>query len=193
MDFSGLLSYNYHQKQGIMPKRTPAVIRDGIKDMNATIQNPPRMTNLYFYIPGSTTPQDIVCMKPESTTPSNNDQYFGLYSKKTLTEYRSEHPGIMMLTWEEVAAQVLLAARKPVTEISFERYTEMLEVLPPLRWVSSGENTSFMLCERFTDNITDIFARIHTGEGKYRYFTLRDVDTLTHRQIVEKVMLYINR
>ncbi|EHK7650564.1 DUF1419 domain-containing protein [Escherichia coli] len=161
--------------------------------MNASTQNTPRMTNLYFYIPGRTTPQDIVCIKPESTTPPTSDHYFGLYSKKTLTEYQKESPGIRVLTWEEVAYEVRRAAMKPVTEITFERYTDMLEVLPPLRWVSSGENTTFMLIERFTDNITDIFARIHTGEGKYRYFTLRDVDTLTHREIVEKVMLFINR
>lgn len=45
----------------------------------------------------------------------------------------------------------------------------------------------------FTGNITDIFARIHTGGNAYRYFTLRDVETLTHRQIVEKVMTFINR
>lgn len=161
--------------------------------MNTTTPLTPRMTNLYFYIPGRFTPQDIVCIKPESSTPPTSDEYFGLYSKKSLREYQAEYPDVMILSWEEVAQEVLQAAKKPVTEISFNRYTEMLEVMPPLRWVSSGENTTFMLSERFTDNITDIFARIHIGEGKYRYFTLRDVDTLTHRQIVEKVTIFINR
>ncbi len=176
-----------------MPRRTPAVIRDGIKIMNTSIQHLPRMTNMYFYIPGRLMPQEIVCIKPESTTPPTSDHYFGLYSKTTLTEYQNEFPNIKILTWEEVALEVHQAAVKPVTEISLNRYTEMLEVLPPLRWVSSNENTTFMLSERFTDNITDMFAQIHTGEGKFRYFTLRDVDTLTHRQIVEKVMVFINR
>lgn len=50
-----------------------------------------------------------------------------------------------------------------------------------------------MLSERFTNNITDIYAKIQVGDDKYRYFTFRDEDTLTHRQIVEKVMIFINR
>lgn len=161
--------------------------------MTTITQTTPRITNLYFYIPGRFTAQDIVCIKPESTTPPTSDHYFGLYSKKSLTDYQNEYPDMKLLTWDELTHEIHKSAIKPVTEITHDRYTEMLEVMPPLRWVSSNENTTFMLCERFTGNITDIFARIHTGGNEYRYFTLRDVETLTHRQIVEKVMLFINR
>lgn len=92
-----------------------------------------------------------------------------------------------------MSTRIYEAAKKPVSEISINRYTDMLEVLPPLRWVSSSGNTTFMLSERFTNNITDIYAKIQVGDDKYRYFTFRDEDTLTHRQIVEKVMIFINR
>ncbi|HCB1716471.1 TPA: hypothetical protein MYP99_004651 [Citrobacter freundii] len=121
--------------------------------MTTITQTTPRITNLYFYIPGRFTAQDIVCIKPESTTPPTSDHYFGLYSKKSLTDYQNEYPDMKLLTWDELTLEIHQAAIKPVTEITHERYTEMLEVMPPLRWVSSNENTTFMLCERFTGNM----------------------------------------
>ncbi|END5685606.1 DUF1419 domain-containing protein [Salmonella enterica] len=136
---------------------------------------------------------DIVCLDPNSNTPPTSDDYFGLYSKKSLSDFQSEYPNIVILTGEEMSTKIYEAAKKPVSEISINRYTDMLEVLPPLRWVSSNGNTTFMLSERFTNNITDIYAKIQVGYDKYRYFTFRDEDTLTHHQIVEKVMLFLNR
>lgn len=161
--------------------------------MTTTTQNPPRITNLYFYVPGRYSPMDIVCLDPNSNPPPTSDDYFGLYSKKSLTDFQNEYPNIVILTGEEMSTRIYEAAKKPVSEISINRYTDMLEVLPPLRWVSSSGNTTFMLSERFTNNITDIYAKIQVGDDKYRYFTFRDEDTLTHRQIVEKVMIFINR
>ncbi|MCI0230694.1 UNVERIFIED_ASMBLY: DUF1419 domain-containing protein [Cronobacter sakazakii] len=136
---------------------------------------------------------DIVCLDPDSNTPPTSDDYFGLYSKISFSDFQSEYPNIVILTGEEMSTKIYEAAKKPVSEISINRYTDMLEVLPPLRWVSSSGNTTFMLSERFTNNITDIFAKIQVGDDKYRYFTFCDEDTLTHCQIVEKVMLFLNR
>lgn len=158
--------------------------------MSATNLTYPLITNLYFYIPGRCTPLDIVCIKPDSTTPPTSDHYFGLVSKKTLTDYQNEYPSILMLTGEEVHTKVLQAARKPVTEINWDRYREMYE-MPHYNWSSSTEHTMFMLSEHAVENITDICVSIFIYVGEYRYFTLRDYDTLTQREIVDKVMQYI--
>lgn len=78
----------------------------------------------------------------------------------------------------------------PVTEISAERYNDMLEVLPPLDWNfnESGGPQSFKLAEMYCGNVTAIFAQY--GD---RCFELRDRVTLTHQAIIERVKGFIGR
>ena len=77
--------------------------------------------------------------------------------------------------------------RQPVSEITAERFNDMLEVLPPLGWVfsESGREQSFKLMEMYCGNVTDIFAK--SGD---RYFQLRDHVTLPHGDIMKQVRGY---
>lgn len=151
---------------------------------------------LYFYIPGNCHPQDVAIIPAGSvyneTTPAA-EIYRGLYSGNTLEEYKLEHPSILLLTWEEVEQQANDAAKLPVSEISEEKYEEMLEVLPPLNCCYRGVTASFMLMEMYSGNITDIFARISVAPNEFRYFRLRDLCTLKHDEIVERCRAFMQK
>ncbi len=79
--------------------------------MTTTTLNPPRITNLYFYVPGRYSPMDIVCLDPNSNTPPTSDDYFGLYSKKSLSDFQSEYPNIVILTGEVMSTRIYEAAK----------------------------------------------------------------------------------
>jgi hypothetical protein len=158
----------------------------------ATVTRP----ELYFYIPGNCHPQDVAIIPTgcvyDDTTPAG-DIYRGAYSGKTLEQYKAEHPSILLLTWEEVEQQANDAARQPVSEITEEKYEEMLEVLPPMNCCYLGVTASFMLMEMYSGNVTDIFARVHVAPNEFRYFRLRDLCTLTHGEIIERCMAFMQK
>lgn len=66
-------------------------------------------------------------------------------------------------------------------EITAERFDEMLNVLPPMKWRGGRGEQSFMMCEFTIAYITTIFCEI-AG----RYFEMADSYTLTHADIVSK-------
>ena len=69
-------------------------------------------------------------------------------------------------------------------EITGERFHEMLEVLPPMKWRGGHGAQSFM-CPEFTcADVTAIFCEI-----RGRYFELADSFTLTHEQILSRCAL----
>ncbi|PXW47915.1 uncharacterized protein DUF1419 [Grimontella sp. AG753] len=151
---------------------------------------------LYFYVPGKCNPQDVAiipagCMYDDSTPAA--DIYRGAYSGKSLEEYKAEYPSILLLTWEEVEEHANEAARLPVSEITEEKYQEMLEVLPPMNWCNLGETASFMLMEMYSGNVTDIFSKIRVAPNEFRYFRLRDLCTLTHSEIIERCTAFMQK
>lgn len=75
---------------------------------------------------------------------------------------------------------------KPVTEVTQERFWEMLEVLPPCKWNRGGSEETFHVSERLWDNYVSWFTRI--GE---RYFECTDTDTRRHVEIVARVREYM--
>ena len=79
----------------------------------------------------------------------------------------------------------------PPHEVPFRVWEEMLEVLPPMNYMRGKDSSSFMMSEYWSSNITRIFARIGSGDNA-RYFEMRDVDTLSHDDIVAKCMGVIN-
>ncbi|OVZ88299.1 hypothetical protein CBW54_09625 [Yersinia kristensenii] len=95
--------------------------------------------------------------------------------------------GWELLTVEEARTRFSQANCLPVSEITAERFNDMLEVLPPLDWHfnEAGGAQSFKMVEMYCGNITDIFAQY--GE---RYFTLRDCVTLPHGDILRKIKAF---
>jgi len=109
-------------------------------------------------------------------------QTVGLYSHQTQDELARNYPGVMLGTVEEYEAQLVQAVRTESVEITRRQYLEALEVLPPLDWEGSRGNESFKLSEFHTGNITSIYAR-----RGHRYFTFRDVATLSHQEIMSRL------
>ncbi len=100
---------------------------------------------------------------------------------ETLDEIRQRYSDAVYIDWETASREKENAAKLPVTETTMERFWEMLEVLPPAGWKTDGAGESFKLSERWSGNITDIYARI----GK-RYFHLCDDICLPHAEIIRR-------
>ncbi len=76
------------------------------------------------------------------------------------------------------------AFKSEPVEISEERFTEMLGVLPPVAWTRNPANCeSFKICERTTGSVTAIFVRVDD-----RYFELSDSIRLPHRDCIARVL-----
>jgi hypothetical protein len=69
---------------------------------------------------------------------------------------------------------------KLAREITQERFSEMLNVLPPCKWTGPGTvQESFHVSEFLSGNIVSWFVQING-----RFFQIDDVCTLTHRELV---------
>lgn len=77
---------------------------------------------------------------------------------------------------------------KPLHEITKERFMDLLECLPPLKWSSNALFESFFMSEAYTGNWRDQVMRI-TVEGENRYFTkLRTFDnTYTYENVLNEL------
>jgi hypothetical protein len=100
---------------------------------------------------------------------------------ETLEEIRARYPDAEYIEFEKAIKISEDLHRLPVREITEKDFWEMLEVLPPAGWKQEPNCESFKLSERWSGNITDIYARI--GE---RYFTLRDTIFLPHAEIIRR-------
>lgn len=90
-------------------------------------------------------------------------------NNETLDEVRARYPSAQFAeldAWSEAKENSLCT--EP-TEITEDRFMEMLEVLPPQRWQRGKGCESFELCEHTSGRITAIFARF--GE---KYFEWQD-------------------
>lgn len=74
------------------------------------------------------------------------------------------------------------AAKTTPKEIDLRQYMDAISVMPPQDWQGNNSSESFKLQEMVMGNVTDIFVKVQE-----RYFTFRDVCTLSHAQIVSRV------
>lgn len=100
---------------------------------------------------------------------------------ETLEEIRKRYPDAVYMEWEEASRLMDERNRLPVRETTQDHFWEMLECLPPVGWKNEGSGESFKMSERWSGNITDIYARI--GE---RYFTLRDTIFMSHAEVMRR-------
>ncbi len=116
----------------------------------------------------------------------------GVYycGNKTLEELRATDPEIQLITESEYFDKMYELVKTNVSEITAERYFDMLEILPPVAWSSSGGVESFKMSERLIGNITDIYAKKRIGLTD-RYFTFIDKITLPHTEIRDRVNQFI--
>jgi hypothetical protein len=89
--------------------------------------------------------------------------------KRPFKEYMQERPNLVLVPYckfEAITKKMDDAdASNPWHEIDKERYWEMLELLPPEKWETTGSCEAFRMCEYWTSNITNHFFKINN-----RYF-----------------------
>jgi hypothetical protein len=102
---------------------------------------------------------------------------------KTIEELAVDYPGVQLGKVSEVHAASCAMFRSAPTEITRERFQEMLELLPPVAWTDRGATETFKMCERTYGPITAIFCRI--GD---RYYEMSDDIRMPHEKIVAVVV-----
>ncbi|QKJ09385.1 hypothetical protein HRD68_00735 (plasmid) [Yersinia massiliensis] len=83
------------------------------------------------------------------------------------------------------AAYWLLRSETAITppiEITLSAFMDAISKMRPLDWQGDAHSESFKLSEMYCGNVTDIYAKIGI-----RYFEFRDVVTLSHEEIIERV------
>ena len=110
----------------------------------------------------------------------------GLYSGKTLDEYREKHPDAVVMAWDEAHAIERAEFIKPVSEITAEQFDDALNVLPPCKWTMEGAYQSFHVSELVFADIANWFAKYGA-----RYFRFDDKRSLTHREVMQRVREFI--
>jgi hypothetical protein len=136
----------------------------------------------------------------ESTTETGNTVFFspsamycsaidivhpngrGVYSGKTLEEMLAKYPDIQIVPYEVSIAHDKQQRITAPAEISYERFDDLLNVLPPCKWRRLGGAEAFHMVERITHDIVTWCVRI--GEKCYSF---DDTDKLTTEQAIEKV------
>lgn len=92
-----------------------------------------------------------------------------VWSNVPVDEYMMQLEGAYQIVSDDEFDQILDDYEKntylcrPIEEVTSERYWEMLEVLPPCRWV----NDRFHVSERMTGDIVSWFMKV---DGKYYEF-----------------------
>lgn len=91
-------------------------------------------------------------------------------------------PGLVVLDLTEAAKREDDAHRTEPSEITAERFQDMLGILPPVAWRITGNGESFKISEPLTGSIHSIFVKLNE-----RHFTFDDRITLKHAEICAKV------
>ena len=136
------------------------------------------MSDKVFWIPGR--------LHVEDAAVDVDGVLVGMYGGKTLADYQAQHPDAQIITVDEFKRHHDAALKTAPEVITAEQFNDALEILPPLGWVRDGTRESFKLCEMYSGNITDIYARI--GADYYRF---RDVASLPHAEIMGRIAAHL--
>jgi hypothetical protein len=115
----------------------------------------------------------------------------GVFSGMTLDELRIAYPDIQLAISPADADRCIIeAVVTPPKEITLEHYTEMLEVLPPLKWTARGGAESFRLSEFYTSTVARTYVRLRDSN---RCFEMLEEYGVTHETIVQRCRLLHER
>jgi hypothetical protein len=107
----------------------------------------------------------------------------GAYSLELFETLKVKFPDLQDGYYDDAVVEIEATNVVAPIEISEDEFLERLCVLPPMHWKATAEKETFKLSEMYTDNITEICCRIGN-----RFFKLLDRVTLTHDEIVAKVL-----
>lgn len=106
----------------------------------------------------------------------------GAWSKLTFEQIIEQHPTVIMVTRDEYEVLHYQHFATQPRQVTRDDFWQMLEVLPPLDMHTTPQGTSFKMAERYSHNITDIYAQI--GDT---YWNFRDKETLPHSEIMNRI------
>ena len=81
-------------------------------------------------------------------------------NRQTLDEMKTRYPDAEYIKFDDAIRIMEENHCRPVQETTEAHFWEMLEVLPPAGWKQEANCESFKLSERWSGNITNIYARI---------------------------------
>lgn len=131
-----------------------------------------------FYVPGA--------FHPLCEAIKKDGEWYTPMFLKNQAMMEQEYPGIVVLSYEDMQKCVNEAAKTEPHEINEEDFEEALGCLPPLDLTGSSDSRSFKMCEFYVEKITTIYVYLKQDEV-YRYFSFRDLYSLKHSEIVDKV------
>lgn len=122
-------------------------------------------------------------------TPDSEGVYRSNYAGKTLAEYEFEGNDLILLTLDEGIARHRAHYMHPPKRIDEDRFTYLLEVLPPCRRQHRHFAESFFVSERITMDLVTWAVRLGSRSNP-EYWEVVESDTLTHEDIVRKVLAH---
>ncbi|MDX2215261.1 MAG: hypothetical protein SFY66_18500 [Oculatellaceae cyanobacterium bins.114] len=126
-----------------------------------------------FYVPGSTHIIDTI----------DADTGLSFIEGESLEQICQRYPDAEIWDFDEAFQEIERITYEntitPPVEVTYERWDEMINIMPPMRWRSGSGGESFMICEATTLDLHTIFCRIGS-----RYFELTNRRTTPHEEIV---------
>ncbi|VAK79282.1 Uncharacterised protein [Enterobacter cloacae] len=136
----------------------------------------------YFYIPGS-----YSVLEPAQV---NGNQSRGTYSGETLEQLKPKYPQIVLLHMDDCFTAIREAARMPVEVISKSTF-DLFHRSKIMDECYSNQGCTFKCREFNAADIVTCFASVIMN-GQPIFATFRDVESLTHEQIISRARDFID-
>jgi len=136
---------------------------------------------IVFYEPGKTHLYSVAVRR--------NGEYRSNYGNKTLAEAQASHPAVQLMPFGDAlrmidAAQTAAYCHEPV-EITQDQFWEMLEVLPPCKWLRGTDSEAFFVSEALCADIHTWCVRIGS-----RYWSLNRSCTRSPESVISEVAIF---
>lgn len=132
---------------------------------------------LYFYVPGA---YSVL----EKATYDKEVRFRGEDSGKTFSELAETYPGIKLLTMEACEECIRAAAKSELEEISASTFSLYRE--SSIFDFHEDDHYSSFKCQEFVAaDIATYVMSIMDSTGT-RYFTFKDIDSLSHNEIISR-------
>ena len=130
-------------------------------------------TEYCFYESGSNSIFDLATLR-------KNGERMGVFGNKTLEQIQVEKPNMRLIKYDLANAEIEKLNTESysfVTEITEERFNEMLNIMPPMDWA----NGSFLICEAITGGWHACFLK-HDGKYYEGYSNRFKENSVTRRE-----------
>ena len=143
-------------------------------------------TSLVFYTLGGK--NNSVPVIEDSVMEDEDGNLFGAYSKKSWAAMGTPEKPMWVGEVEGVVRNIELANTTSPKMIDKSQFIDMLDVLPPVRWVRNAVVETFQISEKITYNITSIYGRI--GEV---YMTYDGPCNASQQEVEAKFLAFYNQ